>query len=99
MSVGAQFEKESISTLPMGDEVLFNTFSVLVQAGSQFISMNQRRSIVKRMALGERVDSNAADGYRRVDKMLAAYQPEAAVVRNIFTYTCRASPRARSKES
>lgn len=49
------------------------------------ISMNQRLSIVKRMELGEYVDSNAPYGYRLVDKMLAVYEPEAVIVRNIFT--------------
>ena len=46
--------------------------------------MNQRLSIVKRMELGEYVDSNAPYGYRLVDKMLTVYEPEAGIVRNIF---------------
>lgn len=59
LGVGVQFEKEGISTLSMGDEMLLNTFSALAQEESQSISMNQRLSIVKRMELGEYVDSNA----------------------------------------
>lgn len=85
LGVGVQFEKEGISTLSMGDEMLLNTFSALAQEESQSISMNQRLSIVKRMELGEYVDSNAPYGYRLVDKMLAVYEPEAVIVRNIFT--------------
>lgn len=85
LGVGVQFEKEGISTLFMGDEMLLNTFSALAQEESQSISMNQRLSIVKRMELGEYVDSNAPYGYRLVDKMLAVYEPEAVIVRNIFT--------------
>ena len=69
LGVGVQFEKEGISTLSMGDEMLLNTFSALAQEESQSISMNQRLSIVKRMELGEYVDSNAPYGYRLVDKM------------------------------
>lgn len=84
LGVGVQFEKEGISTLSMGDEMLLNTFSALAQEESQSISMNQRLSIVKRMELGEYVDSNAPYGYRLVDKMLAVYEPEAGIVRNIF---------------
>ena len=68
----------------MGDEMLLNTFSALAQEESQSISMNQRLSIVKRMELGEYVDSNAPYGYRLVDKMLTVYEPEAGIVRNIF---------------
>ena len=84
LGVGVQFEKEGISTLSMGDEMLLNTFAALAQEESQSISMNQRLSIVKRMELGEYVDSNAPYGYRLVDKALAVYEPEAAVVRDIF---------------
>lgn len=84
LGVGVQFEKEGISTLSMGDEMLLNTFSALAQEESQSISMNQRLSIVKRMELGEYVDSNAPYGYRLVDKMLTVYEPEAGIVRNIF---------------
>ncbi len=83
LGVGVQFE-EGISTLSMGDEMLLNTFSALAQEESQSISMNQRLSIVKRMELGEYVDSNAPYGYRLVDKMLTVYEPEAGIVRNIF---------------
>lgn len=89
IGVGVQFEKEGISTLSMGDEMLLNTFAALAQEESQSISMNQRLSIVKRMELGEYVDSNAPYGYRLVDKTLAVYEPEAAIVRNIFTLYLR----------
>ena len=37
------------------------------------------------MELGEYVDSNAPYGYRLVNKMLEIYEPEAAIVRNIFS--------------
>ena len=82
LGVGVQFEKEGISTLWVMR--CFYTFSALAQEESQSISMNQRLSIVKRMELGEYVDSNAPYGYRLVDKMLTVYEPEAGIVRNIF---------------
>ena len=75
LGVGVLFEKEGISTLSMGDEMLLNTFSALAQEESQSISMNQRLSIVKRMELGEYVDSNAPYGYRLVNKALDIYEP------------------------
>ena len=85
LGVGVMFEKEGISTLSMGDEMLLNTFAALAQEESQSISMNQRLSIVKRMELGEYIDSNAPYGYRLVNKMLEVDESEAAIVRNIFS--------------
>lgn len=84
LGVGVMFEKESINTLSLGDEMLLNTFSAIAQEESQAISQNIRLSITKRMELGEYVDSNAPYGYRLVDKQLTAYEPEAAVVRHIY---------------
>ena len=84
LGIGVQFEKEGISTLSLGDEMLLNTFSAIAQEESKSISMNQRLSIVKRMELGEYVDSNAPYGYRLIDKKLVVYEPEAEIVQNIF---------------
>ncbi len=84
LGIGVQFEKEGIYTLAMGDEMLLNTFSALAQEESEAISQNQRLSNVKRMEMGEYVSSNAAYGYRLVDKALVPYEPEAEVVRWMF---------------
>lgn len=84
LGIGVQFEKEGISTLALGDEMLLNTFSAIAQEESKAISMNQRLSIVKRMEMGEYVDSNAPYGYRLIKKELAVYEPEAIIVRKIF---------------
>ncbi len=84
IGVGIQFEKEGINTLALGDEMLLNTFAAIAQEESKAISQNQRLSIVKRMELGEYVDSNAPYGYRLVDKKLEVYEPEAIIVREIF---------------
>lgn len=84
LGVAIQFEKEGINTLSMGDEMLLNTFSAIAQEESQSISQNQRLAANKRMQSGEYVSSNAAYGYRLIDKGLKAYEPEAEVVRWIF---------------
>ncbi len=84
LGVGVQFEKEGINTLSLGDEMLLNTFTAIAQEESKSISQNQRLSIVKRMELGEYVDSNAPYGFRLVNKELEVYEPEAEIVRWIF---------------
>ena len=84
LGVGVIFEKEGINTLTLGDEMLLNTFSAIAQEESKAISQNQRLSIVKRMEMGEYVDSNAPYGFRLVDKKLQVYEPEAKNVRMIF---------------
>lgn len=84
LGVGVQFDKEGINTLSLGDEMLLNTFTAIAQEESKSISQHQRMSIVKRMELGEYVDSNAPYGYRLVNKQLEPYEPEAKIVREIF---------------
>ena len=84
LGIGVQFEKEGINTLALGDEMLLNTFAAIAQEESKAISQNQRLSIVKRMELGEYVDSNAPYGYRLVNKELEVYEPEAQIVRWIY---------------
>ena len=84
LGVGVIFEKEGINTLSLGDEMLLNTFSAIAQEESKSISQNQRLSIVKRMEMGEYVDSNAPYGFRLVNKKLQVYEPEAKNVRMIF---------------
>ena len=84
LGVGVQFEKEGINTLAMGDEMLLNTFTAIAQEESKAISQNQRLSIVKRMELGEYIDSNAPYGFRLENKVLVVYEPEAEIVRWIY---------------
>lgn len=84
LGVGVMFEKESINTLSLGDEMLLNTFAAIAQEESQAISQHIRLSITKRMELGEYVDSNAPYGYRLENKQLVIHEPEAAIVRHIY---------------
>lgn len=89
LGIGVRFEKEGIYTLALGDEMLLNTFSAIAQEESKAISQNQRLSIVKRMQCGEYVDSNAPYGFRLIDKTLVVYEPEAVIIREIFSkYLC-----------
>ena len=99
LGVGVQFEKEGINTLSLGDEMLLNTFTAIAQEESKSISQHQRLSIVKRMELGEYVDSNAPYGFRLVNKELEVYEPEAEIVRWIFhSYLCGMSTSEIAKE-
>ena len=84
LGIGVQFEEDGINTLAMADEMLLNTFAAIAQEESKSISQNQRLSIVKRMELGEYVDSNAPYGYRLINKTLSVYEPEAIIVRWIY---------------
>lgn len=84
LGIGVQFEEEGINTLAMGDEMLLSTFSAIAQEESKSISQNQRLSIVKRMELGDYVDSNAPYGFRLENKELTVYEPEAKIVRWIY---------------
>ena len=85
LGIGVQFEEDGINTLAMADEMLLNTFAAIAQEESKSISQNQRLSIVKRMEAGEYIASNAPYGYRLIDKKLVIYEPEAEIVRWIFT--------------
>ena len=85
LGVGVQFEEDGVNTLAMADEMLLNTFAAIAQEESKSISQNQRLSIVKRMESGEYIASNAPYGYRLIDKKLVIYEPEAEIVRWIFT--------------
>ena len=84
LGVGVVFEKEGINTMSLGDEMLLNTFTAIAQEESKAISQHQRMSIVKRMELGEYVDSNAPYGFCLVNKELVAKEPEASIVRWVF---------------
>ena len=84
LGVGVQFEEDGVNTLAMADEMLLNTFAAIAQEESKSISQNQRLSIVKRMELGEYIDSNAPYGYRLINKTLSVYEPEAIIVRWIY---------------
>lgn len=85
LGIGVQFEKEGIYTLSMGDEMLLNTFAAIAEEESVEISIRLRNANTKRMADGDFVDGNAPYGFRVVERKLVEYEPEANVVRRIFS--------------
>ena len=84
LGIGVQFEKEGINTLSLGDEMLLNVFSALAQEESKSISQNLRFSIRKLMESGEYVNNHVPYGFRLVGKQLEIFEPEAAIVHEIF---------------
>lgn len=85
LGVGVQFEKEGIYTLSMGDEMLLNTFAAIAEEESVEISIRLRNANKKRMADGDFVDGNAPYGFRLRNRKLVAHEPEAGVVRKVFS--------------
>lgn len=85
LGVEVMFEKEGISTLSLGDEMLLNTFAAIAQEESVAISQNLRLSIRKRMADGTYFNSSAPYGYEYTDSSdLSVLQTESDVVKRIF---------------
>lgn len=84
LGVGVIFEKESINTLRLGDELMLSTFSAIAQEESLAISQRLRQANIERMKRGEYVAGTSPFGYRMVNKELQIYEPEAEIVRDIF---------------
>ena len=84
LGVGVIFEKESINTLRLGDELMLSTFSAIAQEESLAISQRLRHANLERMKRGEYVAGTSPFGYRMVNKELQIYEPEAEIVRDIF---------------
>lgn len=82
--IGIFFEKESINTLRMSDELMLSTFSAIAQEESIAISQRLRHANLERMKRGEYIAGTCPFGYRLVDKQLTIYEPEAEIVREIF---------------
>lgn len=82
--VGVIFEKESINTLRMGDELMLSTFSAIAQEESLAISQRLRKANIERMKRGEYIAGTAPFGYRMLGKELIIYEPEAEIVREIY---------------
>lgn len=85
LGVEVMFEKESISTLSLGDEMLLNTFAAIAQEESVAISQNLRLSIRKRMAEGTYNSSSLPYGYAIANQSnMSISEYEAGVVKRIF---------------
>lgn len=84
MAVSILFEKEQIDSAKMSSEILLAMSGIQAQEESVSISNNMRWSYEKRMRSGEFNGCYTPYGYRFQDKKLTIYEPEAAVVRQIF---------------
>ena len=86
LGIAVQFEKESINTLSLGDEMLINTFSSIAQEESISISNNLKFANRKRMEHGEYINATAPYGFIFQNKALIPYEPEARIVRNMYEW-------------
>ncbi len=85
LGVTVFFEKENINTETLTTELMVSISGALAQQESISISENQRMSYRRRMERGEFITCKAPFGYRIKDgKNLEVYEPEAALVRQVF---------------
>ena len=85
IGVGVCFEEQGIDTSEMTGELLTAMFSAIAQKESESISGNMRWSYQHRMKSGNFITCKAPFGYRLKDGMLEIYEPEAEIVRTIFS--------------
>ena len=84
LGIAVAFEKENIDTSAMGGEMLLSMLGAAAQEESLSISKNLQWGIQKRMRKGEYITDSTPFGYRLENGRLVIYEPEAAVVREIF---------------
>ncbi len=80
------FEKESIDTANMTDEMMITIMGGLAQEESVSISQNMRWSAEKRMENGSFIISTPPYGYQYVNEKLVINDTEAEIVRMIFDH-------------
>jgi DNA invertase Pin-like site-specific DNA recombinase len=85
LGVSVYFEEQDIDTAEMDDEFLLAMQSEAAQNESLTISQNVRWSYKRRMEKGEFFGTVPAYGYRLAGQTLEIVEPEAAVVRRIFS--------------
>ena len=85
IGVSVCFEEQNIDTMKVSGEILTSLFAAFAQAESESISKNLRWSYQRRMQAGEFITCKAAYGYKLKDGTLEISEPEASVVRNIFS--------------
>ena len=85
LGVSIFFEEQGIDTSEMTGELLTAMFSAIAQKESESISGNMRWSYQHRMKSGNFITCKAPFGYRLKDGMLEIYEPEAEIVRTIFS--------------
>lgn len=85
LGVGVFFEKENIDTSAMSSEMMTALFASLAQEESRNISQNMRWSYQRRMQSGQFITFKYPFGYRLEEGKLKIYEPEAGIVREIFS--------------
>ena len=85
IGVSVCFEEQNIDTMKVSGKILTSLFAAFAQAESESISKNLRWSYQRRMQAGEFITCKAAYGYKLKDGTLEISEPEATVVRNIFS--------------
>ncbi len=85
MGVTVYFEKENLDTATLTSENLLTLYSLFAQEESLSISKNCKKGNRMRMEKGVYVSSNPPYGYRLIENQLVVYEPEAEIVRRIFT--------------
>lgn len=85
IGVGVCFEEQNIDTSQMSGELLAAMFAAIAQKESESISENQRWSYQYRMENEKFITCKAPFGYRLHENTLEVYEPEAKIVREIFS--------------
>lgn len=85
MGVTVYFEKENLDTATLTSENLLTLYSLFAQEESLSISKNCKKGNRMRMEKGVYVSSNPPYAYRLIENQLVVYEPEAEIVRRIFT--------------
>ncbi|MBQ9461278.1 MAG: recombinase family protein [Clostridia bacterium] len=84
LGVSVYFEKESIDTARMTDEIMITILEGLAQEESASISENIRWSLKKRMMNGTLTIARVPYGYKKVNKSLVIDEEKADTVKRIF---------------
>jgi len=85
LGIGLHFQKESINTEEMNGELLLTILSGMAQNESTSISLNQKWADEKRIKNGTKKIISAPYGYRIEKGNQVVYEPEAEVVKFIFS--------------
>ncbi|MCR5540675.1 MAG: recombinase family protein [Ruminococcus sp.] len=86
LGISVFFEKESIDTSDVSDEIMITLLGGLAQEESTSISQNMRWSIRKRMANGTFEQGVAPYGYTKVDGKIVIDQETSKIVKDIFKW-------------
>lgn len=84
LGVSVFFEEQNIDTAEMSSEMVTAVHASFAQTESENISKNMRWSYKHRMQSGTFITCKSPFGYRLNNGTLEVYEPEAAIVRQVF---------------